>query len=351
MNKNLRRALLFSAAALFYVTFISPLCQASDLKIYCIDADQGSSTLIVAPNGKSLLIDCGEAGASDSIYNVINEIAGLSSLNFFVCTHYHDDHYGGLDSLINKGISVTDKYYDRDSDKWLSDARKRSSAYRKYRRLSQGKREYLRPGATISLDDNMKIECVVANGRAKGEYGTIEYPPDENGYSIGLMISYNGFDFLILGDLNEDVESKLVGQNVLKDIDVYVVNHHGAETSSCQALLDAIRPEVCIISSGTNGTYRHPRKKTVQRLKELSSVKDIYQLNKNMDASQYPNTIMNLPDDHIGDLDCTGSEGTLLITANQDTYTIMLIERGNATSFNIERQPNYNPASPLIDDK
>jgi hypothetical protein len=70
-----------------------------------------------------------------------------------------------------------------------------------------------------------------------------------------------------------------------------------------------------------------------------------------MDAGQYPNTIMNLPDDHIGDLDCTGSEGTLLITANQDTYTLMFIERGNATSFNIERQPNYNPAFPSIDDK
>jgi len=336
MNKNLCRALLFSAAALFHVTFLSPLCQAADLKIYCIDVDQGSSTLIVAPNGKSLLIDCGESGKANSVYKVITNRAGLNSINYFVCTHYHDDHYGALDNLINKGVSITDKYYDRDSEKWLTAARIKSDAYMNYKRLSKGKREYLRPGNKISLDSSVNIECIVANGRAKGEYGTIDYPSDENGYSLGLMVSYGSFDFLIMADLNKDVESKLASRGVLKDVDVYEVDHHGAETSSCDDLLKVIKPEVCILSSGTNGTYKHPRREAVQRLEALPSLKDIFQLSKNADVNKYKDTIKNVADDHIGDLKRLGDKGTLLIVVSQDTYAVGFIETGVTRRYDIE---------------
>ena len=337
MKKNLLRSCLFVGVLLILGSSITLQCQAADLKIYCIDVDQGSSTLIIAPNGKSILIDCGDSGTANSVYKVITDRAALKSINYFVCTHYHDDHYSALNKLINMGITISDKYYDRDSENWLTDARKKSAAYVNYERISEGKREYLRPGKKISLDSTVEVECVVANGRAKGEYGTIDYPSDENGYSIGLLVTYNGFDFLILGDLDEDVESKLASRGVLKDVDVYEVDHHGAETSSCDALLNVIKPEICIISSGTNGIYKHPRKKTVQRLEALPSVKDIFQLNKNMDASRYPGTIKNVTNDHIGDLDCVGDEGTLLIVAGQDTYTVKFLSRTIEKTYKIER--------------
>jgi beta-lactamase superfamily II metal-dependent hydrolase len=293
--------------------------------------------LIIAPNGKSILIDCGAAGTADSVYKVITDAGGLTSIDYFVCTHYHDDHYRGLKNLLNKGITITEGYYDRDSTDWLPDSTKDSKAYQYYEEASAGKREYLRPGAKIFIDSTVDIECIVANGRAKGENGEIEYPTDENGYSLGLIVSYSGFDFLIMGDLDEDVESKLANQGVLKDVDVYHVDHHGAETSSHDDLLSVIKPEVCIISSGTNGTYKHPRKATVQRLEALASVKDIFQLNKNLDASRYPGTIKNVTDDHIGDLDCVGDEGTLLIVASQDTYTVKFLNRNIGKTYKIER--------------
>lgn len=324
--------LLLTSGAPLWIGGSQP--QANPLRIYCIDVDQGSSTLIITPNGRSILIDCGDDGKADSVYEVITNVAQLSAIDHFVCTHYHDDHYGALDKLIAKGLSVTGTFYDRDSQNWLGAHRTETDDYQEYDTIAADRRDYLRPGEKISVDSSVEIECIVANGRPKGVYGPIDYPADENGYSLGLIVSYNGFDFLIAGDVTEDVEGKLVSQQVLKDVDVYHVSHHGANTSSCQAFLDAIKPEVCIVSSGTNGTYKHPRKVTIERLESIPS--EIYQLNKNMQQAQYPGAVKNVPDDHIGDLDCIGDEGTILIEVTATNYTIRLLGPGTSKAFPIQ---------------
>lgn len=333
-NKTSIRLFLLGALFLFAQIGVSQP-QANPLRIYCIDVDQGSSTLIITPNGKSILIDCGDDGKEESVYEVISTEAQLSAIDYFVCTHYHDDHYGALDKLEALGLTISDTFYDRDSQSWLGAQRTGSADYQEYDSISTDKREYLRPGHTISIDPEVEIECIVANGRAKGEYGPIDYPADENGYSLGLIVTYKGFDFLIAGDVTDDVENKLVSNDVLKDVDVYHVSHHGANTSSCQPFLDVIKPEVCIVSSGTNGTYKHPRKVTIERLENIPS--EIYQLNKNMQQSRYSGTVKNVPDDHIGDLDCDGDEGTILIEVSGTDYSIHILDRGISRTHPIQR--------------
>ncbi|MGB2764275.1 MAG: hypothetical protein WBC02_10065 [Candidatus Aminicenantaceae bacterium] len=57
----------------------------------------------------------------------------------------------------------------------------------------------------------------------------------------------------------------------------------------------------------------NPRKNTIERLLSISSIKDIFQTNKNMKETTYPDKIKNVPDEFIGDLDYEGDEGTILI--------------------------------------
>ncbi len=194
MKKELRSSNIL-IGSLFFIFLFSRFSFSQNLKIYCIDVEQGSSTLLIAGD-KSILIDCGSNGKEDSVYNIIKNKANLTSINYFVCTHYHEDHYGALDGLIDKGLTISDKFYDRDSFRWLPESRVNSNDFKEYRRISEGKRKYLRPGHSIPFG-NVSVECIVANGRAKGVQGSIEYPSDENGYSIGLIISYNNFDILI----------------------------------------------------------------------------------------------------------------------------------------------------------
>jgi competence protein ComEC len=328
----------FIISFLFFVflEIFSYSTESQPLNIYCIDVDQGSSTLIVTPNNRSILIDCGDDNTIESVLNTITEEAKLESIDIFVCMHYHDDHYGALDKLISRGINITERFYDRNSQSWLTESRKNSADYREYERAAEGKRRYLRPGMKINTDSEVKIECFVANGRAKGEHGPINYPSDENGYSLGMIISYKDFDFLIAGDLTKEVEPKLVRLGVLKDVDVYHVSHHGAETSSDIDFLKAISPEVCIISSGSHGNHKHPRKKTIERLEGTSSVKNIYQLNKNVNAWQDPDSIKNVSDEFIGDLDCQGIEGTIVTEVRETEYIVKLLDRNISKSYSIE---------------
>lgn len=338
-NSQIRNKKIFILLVLvsFATLFFSGSAFAQNLKIYCIDVDQGSSTLIITPNNKSILIDCGDDKIADSVYKVITDLAGLTSINYFVCTHYHDDHYGALDKLIEKRITIKDKFYDRDSQNWLGEHRRNSTDYKEYEEIARDKRKYLRPGRKINIESGVDVECIVVNGRAKGEHGPIEYPSDENGYSLGLIITYKGFDFFIAGDLTDEVEPKLVEKGTLKDVDVYHVSHHGAEHSSHSDFLNTIKPEVCIISNGTHGTYKHPRKVTIERLNRVTSIKDIFQTNKNTDVDRYPDKIKNVPDGFIGDLDCVGDEGTILIEVKEDTYVVKILSREIEKVYNTER--------------
>ena len=82
------------------------------LRLYHIDVEQASSTLLVAPGGKTLLIDAGKNGHGPRIKAVMQQ-AGVSRIDFFVDTHYHEDHFGGIDELASDPSITIGKAYDR----------------------------------------------------------------------------------------------------------------------------------------------------------------------------------------------------------------------------------------------
>lgn len=50
------------------------------------------------------------------------------------------------------------------------------------------------------------------------------------------------------------------------------VAHHGSKYSTIPSLLEEIKPEYSIISSGKNNTYGHPHKELLDRLEDIKSV-------------------------------------------------------------------------------
>src|SRR5258705_3178278 len=77
---------------------------AKPLTIYVIDVEGGNATLFVSPTGQSLLIDTGNAGAvaaprdAGRIMEAVKD-AGLTQIDSLIITHWHGDHYGGLEEL------------------------------------------------------------------------------------------------------------------------------------------------------------------------------------------------------------------------------------------------------------
>ena len=60
-----------------------------DLKIHFIDVGQGDSTLIISPQGKTILIDGGEENETLLSYLLDRKI---SKINYVIISHFDTDH-------------------------------------------------------------------------------------------------------------------------------------------------------------------------------------------------------------------------------------------------------------------
>ena len=83
-----------------------------------------------------------------------------------------------------------------------------------------------------------------------------------------LRIDYGETSFLLTGDMEQDAEDDLVASGAPLDVDVLQVGHHGSETSTGYVFLNAVLPEVGVISVGEGNSYGHPHEAALSRLRD-----------------------------------------------------------------------------------
>ena len=72
-----------------------------NLDIFWIDTEGGAATLIVTPEGESVLVDTGNPGFRDAdrIARIVTREAKLKRIDHLIVTHYHKDHFVGASTL------------------------------------------------------------------------------------------------------------------------------------------------------------------------------------------------------------------------------------------------------------
>src|SRR5882672_4453547 len=121
--------------------------ESRNLDIYWVDVEGGAATLMVAPSGESLLVDAGfEVGDRDAkrIFAAAQQ-AGLKKIDYFILSHFHADHEGGLPAL-SKMIPIG-RCFDRGDFIEPANQRWRDG----YLSVCAGKRTILHAGDTIPL--------------------------------------------------------------------------------------------------------------------------------------------------------------------------------------------------------
>ena len=86
---------------------------------------------------------------------------------------------------------------------------------------------------------------------------------DEEGLTI--LCTAGDFDVLITGDMGSSTEKLLVETYDLPDIEVLVVGHHGSKYATTEELLEAVTPEIGVISVGENN-FGHPTAEAMDRM-------------------------------------------------------------------------------------
>lgn len=285
------------------------------LEIDFIDVMGGAATLLVTPAGESVLIDSGWPGLKDRdpkrIVHVLKDLAGRDHLDHLVTTHWHTDHYGGVEGLSR--LVRIDHFWDRglpeDNAPGLDfpDGPKANDPLGiAYRKASQGKRKALAAGDVLPLQ-GVEALVLASGGRVidpARRAGTARAsaanplcasaPPDQpvdpsdNARSLAMLFTLGRFQFFDAGDLTWNVEKQLVCPvDLIGKVDLYQVTHHGMDISNHPTLIQTIEPVVAIMN---NGPRKGGAPATVARLRAVGSIEAAYQLHRNAATTAAENT-------------------------------------------------------------
>jgi competence protein ComEC len=233
----------------------------NELRVTFLSVGQGDSAVVEFPGGEVMLVDGG--GLGNGAFDVGARLIApfllgrrIARVDVVVVTHPQFDHYGGLHHV------VTD--FDP-REIWSTGVRSPSPSHA---RLLAAVRERGIGERVLRQGDRFAI------GGADVE---IESPPEGaeglgvNDGSLVLRLSYGGRRILLTGDIEAPAEKILVEGSVDLASTVVKIPHHGSTTSSSLPFVDAVQPQLAVVSAGYANRYRLPAARVLGRYAARSS--------------------------------------------------------------------------------
>ena len=261
-----RWASVIAVLALFTVIFVHPFTPQvlkGQLEFSAIDVGQGDSLLLAFPDGKLMLIDGGgipsfgrrmksKLDIGEDVVSPYLWSRSIRKLDTIALTHAHEDHAGGLASLIDNF---------RPDELW-SGANPDSEVWRNvqdHARRRNVRIVAMRGGRSFSYG-GARIEVL----SPPSDYVASADP--KNNDSLALLVAYGKRSFLFTGDMEKPMEGRILEDGEPIRADVLKVAHHGSKTSSIEPFLDAVSPTLAVISDGFENSFHHPHREVLERL-------------------------------------------------------------------------------------
>lgn len=219
------------------------------MRLYFLDVGQGDCTLIRTAAG-DILIDAGPEASQERLCLRLHQL-GVERLRLMVLTHYDEDHIGGADGVLRQ-FSV--------DEVWGGEAADDNESLRALRAALGGRGMSITPA-------RQKDQRVLGDVRITA-LAPLQVPvPEGNEGSLVLQVVCDEITALFTGDVDAATEKLLVATYPGRlSAQIYQVGHHGSNTSTSQALVDAMRPSYAVISSGVGNEYGHPNGAVIERL-------------------------------------------------------------------------------------
>ena len=252
-NKLLRTAGIIFALCILCFPFHRPA------EVTFLDVGQGDAVFLRTETGTTCLIDGGSTTVSDvGTYRLLPFLKsrGVSSLDYLFLSHMDADHINGAEELLKdqfRGIPIRHLCL---SALPGDETRERLE---KEARLFGTELCYISRGA-VFREEGAEIRCLSPVKDQKKE--------DENENSEVLMVEISGLRILFTGDLGEEGEQELLEAGTDLRAAVLKVGHHGSRFSTGEAFLEAVSPNIAVISCAENNRYGHPAPETVERLEQ-----------------------------------------------------------------------------------
>lgn len=226
------------------------------LKVYFFDVGQGDSIFIEMENKIQILID---GGPDNKVIQKLSEVMPFwdRTIDFVILTHTDRDHIGGLPEVLKrykvKGVIETGIKCEKPECLAWNELKKKEGAAIILTKL----------GDSMNLDENTKILIFNPFDDLSGRKVS-----KANNTSVVVKLIYGGYTFLLTGDIEKQIEEKLVLAGIDIDSDYLKIPHHGSKTSTTEEFLENTSPLMAFISLGKNNSYGHPHEEVVSRLEK-----------------------------------------------------------------------------------
>lgn len=219
------------------------------VSVTAFSATRGEALLIEGPE-TNILID--STGGPGIVPRVADEIEG-GAIDLFMITHPHSDHIGGAQAILSQ-LTV--------GEVWITGVQYDSKGYSSLLREISGRNTQFITAQSDAKVGNFTVDILHPQESLRGA----TYPNgDINDTSIVARISYGDFDLLSTGDVSKSIESSILAE-LSSSIEVLKVAHQGSYTSTSQAFLSKIQPEIAVIGVGSDNPYGHPHSRVISRL-------------------------------------------------------------------------------------
>jgi competence protein ComEC len=217
------------------------------LTVHFLDVGQADSIFIELPNKETMLIDAGNNADDKFVVNYI-ETLNYSKINYVVGTHPHEDHIGGLDTVIDT-FEIQNVYM----PKIEHDTKTFESVLLAIKNKDL-KIKTAKAGVNIIDSGDLKIDIIAP---ANNDYKEL------NNYSAVVKITYKNNSFLFMGDAEKISEDEITSD---VSADVIKIGHHGSNTSTSEEFLKRVSPTYAVISVGEGNDYNHPDEEIIDLL-------------------------------------------------------------------------------------
>ena len=229
--------------------------QDAAFQMHFIDVGQALSVLVEC-DGQFMLYDGGNVDDGSLVVSYLQR-QGVEQLEYVFCSHAHEDHVGGLAAAL--------AYF---------------PACHVYSPVTEASTKCFKDFVKYTQQQNLQVEVpAVGTQWALGSatvtlLGPVTQYSETNNTSLVLRIDYGNTSFLLTGDMENTAETDLVNSGANLKADVLQVGHHGSSTSTGYLFLNAVLPEMGVISCGTGNKYGHPHEETLSILRDAKV--DVY---------------------------------------------------------------------------
>ncbi len=225
----------------------------SEFAVYYLDVGQSDCSVIVS-NDEVMVIDTGSYPRYNHIVETLYSL-NIDKIDYLVITHPHSDHYGGAERLLDKfsiyNIIIPSVSFEHNVEN--------EALCRLFNIVAE---------KGVNPISAQTIEKFNLGGSTVEVLAPFKSYNELNNMSVVLKVTYGETSFLFQGDAEEMVEKDLIEANVDLSANVLKVGHHGSKTSTTDAYLNAVKPELAIISCGEENTYGHPRVTVIDNLEK-----------------------------------------------------------------------------------